>query len=73
MYSIFFGVLAIMGIIISILRGNISSMKADKAQREADLSKASEKATNDATEALVRGMNEEAKPTGRGYFNNKPK
>lgn len=69
--SIFFGALAIMGIIISILRGNLNAMKAEKAQREADIAKASEKATEKATEALIKGIENEAKPISRGHFDRK--
>lgn len=59
------------GVIVAALGIKNERLQRKSAEREADIAKASEKATSDATSALTEGLSNEAKSSGRGHFNSK--
>lgn len=62
-------IIAFFAFLSAVLYGLLQRSEKKSAQREADISKASEKAGDKATEALLEGLNEESKPARRGHFN----
>jgi len=56
------------GFVIMVLKVLLSKAQRDAAVKEAKRSESARKASEDATEALVRGLNEESKPVNRGHF-----
>jgi len=57
--------IALLGVISAVLYGLLQRSKAKSAEREADIAKASEKAGDKATDALIKGMDNENKPIVR--------
>lgn len=51
--------------VVMVLKVALSSEKRKAAEKDRDIAKSSEKAKDKATEALVRGINEESKPITR--------
>ena len=63
--------LAGLAVIASLFAALFSNERTKTARREAEQAKASQNASEEATEALIRGLNEESKPITRGHFNRK--
>jgi hypothetical protein len=61
--------LALFGVISAVLYGLLQRSKAKYTQRETDISKASEKAGDKATDALIEGLENESTTVKRGHFN----
>lgn len=64
---------AILGAVALFLRGSLAKEKAERKQEELDRAKRLYAGSEKATEALIRGMEDEAKPIRRGYFKRKSK
>ena len=73
MSRILAGIAAFLGLLAAVFKVQHSNEKAKSAQREADIAKTSQSATQKATTALTDGLSNESKKPSRGYFNNKPK
>jgi len=63
--KIWYYVSMVLGFIAMVLKVSHSKAQRDAAVKEAKRSEAARKASENATEALVRGLNEEAKPIMR--------
>ena len=61
----------ILGFMVLLLRGQLKDEKIKELHRDVSEEKMAKEASDKATEALVRGLNNEAKPSSRGYFDNK--
>jgi len=57
-----------LSIVIAGLFGALQVQKRKEAEKDMDLAESSLKTRKKATEALVRGLNEESKPVNRGHF-----
>ena len=60
------------GVIILLLRGRLKDAKIKEQGRDLQVEKAVAFAREKATEALIRGLENESKPAKRGYFGSKP-
>lgn len=61
----------LMGIAALVFRGQAQKARAEKAEQDAEISKASQKASQAATDALVRGVTDEQEnyhSDSRPYF-----
>ena len=61
----------ILGFMVLVLRGQLKDAKIKELRRDVSEEKMAKEAGDKATEALVRGLNEESKCINRGYFDNK--
>lgn len=71
MKRLWIAIIGILGTVALYFRGEAQAARAEKARQDADIAKASQDATERATEALVRGVANEQKPVKRGYFSDK--
>ena len=58
----------ILGFMVLLLRGQLKDERIKHLRRDVSEEKMAKEASDKATEALVRGLNEESKPVNRGYF-----
>lgn len=61
----------LLGVILAVFKVKNERLQRRSAERDAEIAKASEKATSDATDALTEGLENEAKPITRGHFDNR--
>ena len=63
------GISAILAVAVLFLRGSLANEKAERKQEELKRAKSLQKSSDNASEALIRGLDNESKPISRGYYN----
>jgi len=63
------GISAILAFAVLFLRGSLANEKAERKQEELKRAKSLQKSSDNASEALIRGLDNESKPISRGYYN----
>lgn len=61
---------AIAGFIALFFRGQMHKERADREEEKAERTEAVKHQSDKATEAMIRGLENENKPADRGYFDN---